>query len=91
LAEAAVVDYYEVEDVARNKSNTKENLDMRLLRLAGLLTAFSFCLVCFPTTMTRGQGKGEEITLRSVKYDELAREVAKHQGKVVVVDLWGVG
>jgi hypothetical protein len=29
-----------------------------------------------------------DVTLRVVKYDGLAREVLKHRGKVVVIDLW---
>ena len=28
------------------------------------------------------------VTLRVVKYDGLAREIVKHRGKVVVIDLW---
>ena len=28
------------------------------------------------------------VTLRVVNYDGLAREVLKHRGKVVVIDLW---
>jgi hypothetical protein len=30
------------------------------------------------------------IDLKVVKYDDLAKEVARHKGKVVVVDAWGI-
>jgi hypothetical protein len=30
----------------------------------------------------------EEVTLKKIKYDELAKVIAGHKGKVVVVDFW---
>ena len=30
----------------------------------------------------------DDVTLKKVKYDELARVIAGHKGKVVVVDFW---
>ena len=36
----------------------------------------------------QAQEKGEEVTVRVVKYDGLKEEVLKHRGKVVVVDFW---
>jgi len=30
----------------------------------------------------------QEVTLKKIKYDELAKVIAGHKGKVVVVDFW---
>jgi hypothetical protein len=34
------------------------------------------------------QQKGTDPEVRVTKYDDLAQEVLKHRGKVVLVDLW---
>lgn len=37
---------------------------------------------------TAQEGKGGKVELKVVKYDELAKAVLRHRGKVVVVDFW---
>ncbi len=64
---------------------------MRYCWLIGLLILFGVGLAQLPDAQSRGQPKGDEVTLREVKYADLAKEVLKNRGKVVVVDLWGVG
>jgi thiol-disulfide isomerase/thioredoxin len=44
-------------------------------------------LLLAPTYPASSQDK-QEVALRAVKYDELGKEVARHRGKVVLVDFW---
>ena len=53
---------------------------MKSLLALGLLA-----ILCAPTVQT--QEKSAEMI--AVKYDGLKQEVAKHRGKVVLVDFWG--
>lgn len=58
----------------------------RVVPLAALAVG-SFLLFQAPSLYSQGTGK---VTTKVVKYDELAKEIVKHRGKVVLVDLWHV-
>lgn len=54
-------------------------------------------IVAFAALALSGRGevrsqdaKADEVTLKVVKYDELAKEVVKHRGKVVLIDFWHI-
>jgi len=61
---------------------------MHTLRCAGLVLPGLALLLAQAPARPQDGGKGADVTLKVVKYDGLAEEVAKHRGKVVVVDFW---
>jgi hypothetical protein len=63
---------------------------MHTLRRSGFLTfAGMGALLLLAGGAARTQEKGGGVDLKVVKYTGLAEEVAKHRGKIVVVDFWG--
>ena len=61
---------------------------MRILRGAGLATMLGAALFLgHGLAQAPEQGQGG-VALRVVKYNDLAQEVLKHRGKVVVIDMW---
>jgi hypothetical protein len=62
---------------------------MHTLRRSGFLAfAGMGTLLVFAGGAARTQEKAGGVDLKVVKYDGLAEEVAKHRGKIVVVDFW---
>lgn len=73
-------------------SEASQEVKLMVLRsVFGSCMLLGLAIVPSADQISNGQPLDAEITLKSVKYDELTREVVKNRGKVVVVDFWGIG
>jgi hypothetical protein len=61
------------------RHTTRVRLMMGLLALLGAATLLS----------PRSRAADTPVTMKAVKYDDLAKEIRNLKGKIVVVDVWG--
>jgi hypothetical protein len=60
---------------------------MRTVRGAGFVSLLGAALF-LGHGLAQAPEQGRGVTLRVVKYNDLAQEVLRHRGKVVVIDMW---
>jgi hypothetical protein len=61
---------------------------LRTITPVGLLTLAACSAPPQPSTIVKAEAPEPAVTLQVVKWPELAKAIASHKGKVVVLDIW---